>query len=157
VVLLGGRGSPPPIATAFPTDATRECAPNELQLRVTQWTADGAERTATVEMSNTGGIACLVDNMPEPWLVEAPQMPLLVGTDVAGTLIRIGPGDVLRTSVRVRNYCGPAPKAPVTLAFRRGTNVLVARALSTTDLSGVPECGGFAASPEDVRMEPWEY
>jgi RNA polymerase sigma-70 factor (ECF subfamily) len=157
VVLLGGRGSPPPIATAFPTDATRECAPNELQLRVTQWTADGAERTATVEMSNTGGIACLVDNLPEPWLVEAPQMPLLVGTDVAGTLIRIGPGDVLRTSVRVRNYCGPAPKAPVTLAFRRGTNVLVARALSTTDLSGVPECGGFAASPEDVRMEPWEY
>ena len=157
VLLLGGRGSPAPIATAFPTDATRECAPAELQLRVTEWVADAAERTATVEMANTGGVACLVDNLPEPWLVEAPQMPLLVGTDVAGTLIRIGPGDVLRTSVRVRNYCGAAPKAPVTLAFRRGTTVLVARALSTTDLSGVPGCGGFAASPEDVRMEPWGY
>ena len=157
VVLLGGRGSPPPIATAFPTDATRECAPNELALRVTEWVADGAERTATVEMSNTGGVACLVDNLPEPWLIEAPQMPLLVGADVAGTLIRIGPADVLRTSVRVRNYCGPGPNAPVSLAFRRGTTVLVARALTTTDLSGVPECGGFAASPEDVRMEPWGY
>ena len=157
VVLLGGRGSPPPIATAFPTDATRLCEPNELELRVTEWVADGAERTATVEMSNTGGVACLVDNLPEPWLIEAPQMPMLVGTDLSGTLIRIGPGDVLRTSVRVRNYCGPDPKAPVTLAFRRGTTVLVAHALSTTDLSGVPECGGFAASPEDVRMDPWGY
>lgn len=157
VVLLGGRGSPPPIATAFPTDAKRECEPGELQLRVTEWVAAGAERTGTVEMTNTGGVACLVDNLPEPWLVEAPQMPMLVGTDFAGTLIRIGPGDTVRTSVRVRNYCGPDPRAPVTLAFRRGTTVLVARALTTTDLSGVPECGGYAASPEDVRMQPWGY
>ena len=157
VVLLGGRGGQPPIATAFPTDATRECGPAELQLRVTEWVADGAERTGTVEMTNTGGAACLVDNLPEPWLVEAPQMPMLVGTDFAGTLIRIGPGDTLRTTVRVRNYCGSDPRAPVTLAFRRGTTVLVARALTTTDLSGVPECGGYAPSPEDVRMQPWGY
>ena len=164
VVLLGGgvgnggSGGGPLIATPIPTDATRLCEPNELRLRVTAWVPVGTERTASVEMNNIGGVACLVDNLPEPWLVEAPQMPMLIGADLQGTLIRIGPGDRLRTSVHVRNYCGPDPRAPVTLAFRRGTTVLVAEALNAADLSGVPQCGGYASTPEDVRMvQPWGY
>lgn len=154
----GGGGGGVAIVTPFPTDATRACAANELQLRVTQWVASGPERTATVQMTNVGGVACLVDNLPEPWLVEAPQLPMIIGTDFPGTIIRIGPGDVLRTSVHVRNYCGPAPRAPVTLAFRRESLVLVAEPLNSGDLSGVPGCGGYAQSPDDVRMvSPWGY
>jgi DNA-directed RNA polymerase specialized sigma24 family protein len=160
VLFLGGRGGGGggvvPLVTPIPTDATRLCEPNELQLRIIQWAAAGTERTATVQMTNVGGIACLVDNLPEPWLVEAPEQPMIIGTDLAGSLIRIGPGDVLRTSVHVRNYCGPAPRAPVTLAFRRENSVLVADPLSATDLSGVPGCGDSAQSPNDVRMvTPW--
>ena len=109
-------------------------------------------------MTNTGGVACLIDPLPEPWLVEAPQMPMLIGTDYPGALSRIGPGDTLRTTVHVRNWCGPAPRAPVTLAFRRGSTVLVAEPLNAGDLSGVPGCGGYASTPEDVRMvRPWGY
>jgi DNA-directed RNA polymerase specialized sigma24 family protein len=161
-VFLGGLGrgggGGVPVVTAFPTDATRLCEPSELHLRVLQWAVAGTERTATVQMTNVSGAACLVDNLPEPWLVEAPQLPMIIGTDFTGTLARIGPGDVFRTSVHVRNYCGPDPRAPVTLAFRRDNTILVADPLTATDLSGVPGCGGYAQSPEDVRMvTPWGF
>lgn len=156
-LLLFKGGGAAPIPTPFPTDATRLCEPNELELRVTQWAEAGSDRVAIVRMENVGGIACLVDNLPEPWLVESPQMPMLVGSDVAGLLIRIGPGDVLRTTVRVRNFCGPDPKPPVTLAFRRGTTVMVAAPLTTTDVSGVPPCAGFEPSPNDITMTPWGF
>lgn len=151
----GGGGVAAP--TAIPTDATRACEPGELQLKVAAWEPTGGDRVATVEMRNVGGVACFVDSLPEPWLVEAPQMPLLIGNDLPGGQVRIGPNDVMRSSVRVRNYCGPDPRAPVTIAFRRGTTVLVAEALTTTDLSGVPQCGGYAQSPNDVSMTPWSY
>jgi DNA-directed RNA polymerase specialized sigma24 family protein len=151
----GGGGAPVP--TAFPTDATRECLTNEVQLRVTKWEPAGNDRLGTVEMHNISSGACLVDNLPEPWLVEAPQLALLIGSDISGTLIRIGPGDTLHTVVRVRNYCGPAPKAPVSLAFRRNTTVFLAQPLSSTDVSGVPPCGGVANSPNDITMQAWSY
>ena len=157
VLLLAKGGGGPPIPTAFPTAATRQCEPNELALRVTEWAPAGADRVATVQMRNIGGAACLVDNLPDPWLVESPQMPMLVGSDVVGTLIRIGPADVLKTSVRVRNFCGPDPKPPVTIAFRRGTTVMVAQPLTTTDVSGVPPCAGFEPSPNDISMTPWGF
>jgi DNA-directed RNA polymerase specialized sigma24 family protein len=155
--LLLGRGGGVSIATPFPTDATRECTSTELDLRITKWEPDGNDRVGSVDMRNIGGVACLVDNLPEPWLVEAPQMPMLIGSDISGTLIRIGPGDTLHARVRVRNYCGPDPRAPVSLAFRRGTNVLLAQPLNGADLSGVPPCGGYASSPNDITMSAWSY
>lgn len=159
VLLLSRGGGAPSIhgPTPFPTDATRLCEPPELELRVTQWAEAGADRVAIVAMQNVGGIACLVDNLPEPWLVEAGQIPMLIGNDPLGTLIRIGPGDVLRTTVRVRNYCGPVPRAPVSLAFRRESFVMVAKPLTNSDLSGVPPCGGYPGTPSDVTMTPWAF
>jgi DNA-directed RNA polymerase specialized sigma24 family protein len=158
LLLTRGGGAPPILApTPFPTDATRLCEPHELELRVTQWAEAGADRVAIVAMENVGGIACLVDNLPEPWFVEAGQIPMLIGNDFVGTLIRIGPGDVLRTTVRVRNYCGPEPRPPVSLAFRRDSFVMVAKPLTTTDLSGVPPCGGYPGTPDDVQMTPWAF
>lgn len=151
---LGGPG-PAPIPTPVPTDATRLCEPDELEARVTAWEPAGDERIAAVEMRNVGGVACLVDNLPAPWLVERPVTPLLIGFDAEGSLIRIGPGDVLRTRVTVRNYCGIEPRPPVTVAFRRGTDVMLATALTPTDLSGVPPCGGYPGSPADIVMQAW--
>lgn len=159
VLLLTRGGGAPSIhgPTPFPTDATRLCEPRELELRVTQWAEAGPDRVAIVAMQNVGGIPCLVDNLPEPWLVEAGQIPMLIGNDFVGTLIRIGPNDVLRTTVRVRNYCGPDARPPVSLAFRRDSLVMVAKPLTTTDLSGVPSCGGYPGTPDDVQMTPWSF
>ena len=161
VVLVGTflflfRGVGTPAVTPVPTDATRRCEPTEVELQVVKWEESGADRVATVEMHNVGG-ACLVESMFEPWLVQEPQTPLIIGFDHPGTEMRFGPGDTLRTIVRVRNYCGPDPRAPVTVAFRRGASVLLAKAIDPADLSGVPPCGGYPSSPSDISMEPWSY
>jgi DNA-directed RNA polymerase specialized sigma24 family protein len=153
-LVRGGGGVP--AVTPVPTDATRRCEPGELELRVTKWEEAGAYRLASVEMRNVGG-ACLVETLFEPWLVEEPQTPMIIGFDLAGDVMRIGPGDTVRTVVHVRNYCGPDPRAPVTIAFRRGQTVLLAQAIDPADLSGVPPCGGYPSSPNDISMDAWSY
>jgi DNA-directed RNA polymerase specialized sigma24 family protein len=150
----GGSGAVA-IATPIPTDATRLCEVPELELHVTSWQGDPAHRSATVEMKNISTAACLVDSLPEPWLIDGTNFVLLTGQNQSSALMRIGPGDVLRTQVGVRNYCGAAPQPPVTIAFRQGTTMLVAQPLSADDVSGVPTCGGQTPSSGDIGMLAW--
>lgn len=155
IAFAGGRSGPGGGAGANASDATRQCTPDELDASVVAWEATSAYRNASVEMRNVGGVACLVPSLAEPWLTAWPRDPILIGHDFSGSLMRIGPGDVLHTVVSVRNYCGPAPKAPVSVAFRNGSNVIAAKPVSSTDLSGVPPCGGYTGSKDDVKMSPW--
>ena len=155
VVFAGGRQGPGGAGGSTPSDATQQCRPDELDASVVAWETAGAYRNASVEMRNVGGVACLVPSLAEPWLTAWPRDAILIGHDFSGSLMRIGPGDVLRTVVSVRNYCGPAPKAPVSVAFRNGSNVVAAKPVSSTDLSGVPPCGGYTGSKDDVKMAPW--
>src|SRR5262245_8218988 len=104
--LFGGGGGAP-IVTPVPTDATRLCQPSELTARVTGWDALGGDWVASVELHNVSTGACLIDPLPEPWLVDHGRTPLIIGVDVPSNLQRIGPGDVQRTKVQVHNYCGP--------------------------------------------------
>ena len=146
---LGGSGS------ATGSDATRQCRTDELEASVVSWEATTNFRNATVDMRNVGGTACLVHSLAEPWLTAFPRDAILIGHDFSGSLIRIGPGQVLRTVVRVRNYCGPAPKPPVSVAFRNGSDVIAAKPVTGDDLSGVPPCGGYTGSKDDIQMDPW--
>ena len=154
-VLFAGGRSGPGGSGAIPSDATRQCTPDELDASVVAWEATNAYRNASVEMRNVGGVACLVPSLAEPWLTAWPRDAILIGHDFSGSLMRIGPGQVLKTVVSVRNYCGPAPKAPVSVAFRNGSNVIAAKPVSSEDLSGVPPCGGYTGSKDDVQMDPW--
>lgn len=156
---LAGGPAPGGVATVtpFPTDATRLCEQNELELRITGWAGAPSYRGATVEMRNVGSVACLVDTLPEPWLIDRLRTPLLVGQDLEGPIIRIGPGDVLRTVVSATNYCGNTPQPPVTVAFRQGTTVFVAAPFSNDDASGVPTCGGGSGSTGNLTMRGWAY
>ena len=151
----GGGGGVVAAATPIPNDATRQCELPELELRVTGWQGDAAHRSATVEMKNISNGACLVDSMPEPWLVDGSNVGLLIGANQTSALVRIGPGDVLKTQVGVRNYCGAAPKAPVTIAFRQGTSLILAQPLTPDDVSGVPTCLGTPPSTSDIGMLAW--
>jgi DNA-directed RNA polymerase specialized sigma24 family protein len=151
----GGSGGAVALATPIPTDATRRCEPPELNLKITSWQGEPAHRSASVEMKNISNGACLIDSLPEPWLVDGVNFQLLIGQDQASALMRIGPGDVLKTRVGVRNYCGAAPKAPIKLVFRQGTSLFIAQPLSADDVSGVPTCGGTPQSTGDIGMAAW--
>jgi hypothetical protein len=106
-------------------------------------------------MKNISGGACFIESLPEPWLIDGANFVLLTGQNQSSALMRIGPGDVLRTQVGVRNYCGAAPQPPVTIAFRQGRALLVAQPLSADDVSGVPTCGGLPPSTGDIGMRAW--
>ena len=154
---LGGAGGGGAVlaATPIPTDATRLCEIPELEVRVTGWQGEAAHRRATVEMKNVSSGACLVDSLPEPWLVDGSNFVLLTGANQTSALVRIGPGDVLKTQVGVRNYCGAAPQAPVTIVFKQGTTLILAQPLSPDDVSGVPTCLGTPPSTSDIGMLAW--
>ncbi len=150
--LFGGGGGGVAIVTPVPSDATRVCQPGELTARVTGWEALGGDWIASVELHNVSSGACFIDPLPEPWLVDHGRTPLIIGVDVASNLERIGPGDVQRTKVQVHNYCGPKPAQPVTVAFRDGTNFIVADPASDST-SGVPSCQG--SGPGSITMQAW--
>ena len=61
------------------------------------------------------------------------------------------------THKQAGNYCGPAPAAPVTVAFvlAGGTGRVVALPFSATDTSGVPPCLGAPGSAGNIEMHPW--
>jgi hypothetical protein len=151
----GGGGGPVAVATPVPTDATRYCNLDELDIRITGWQATGDERIGSVEVLNLTGGACLVDGAPEPWLIDNTQTAILKGQDLSAPGTRIGPHEVLRTKVHVANYCGRTPEAPVTVAFRSGTTLLQAVPLDAKDTSGVPPC--TSNGPATLWMEAWSF
>jgi RNA polymerase sigma-70 factor, ECF subfamily len=155
VVFAGGGSGLGGPGTGSSSDASRACRPDELDAGVTAWEVAGAYRNATVEMRNTSSGACLVNSMAEPWLTAWPRDAIMIGHDFQGSQMKIGAGQVLKTIVSVRNYCGPAPRPPVSLAFRNGSNVIAARPLSSDDVSGLPPCGGYPGTKDDVQMQAW--
>ena len=152
--LLGGRGSGGvALGTPVPTDATRFCLVDELELRITQWQAVGDERIAIVEARNLTGGACLLDGAPEPWLVDATELSILRGQDLSAPSVRIGPGEALHIRVHAENYCGRTPEAPVSVAFRTHDGLLAAKPFKRSDMSGVPPC--TQNGPSRLWLESW--
>ncbi|HTK43851.1 MAG TPA: sigma factor-like helix-turn-helix DNA-binding protein [Patescibacteria group bacterium] len=150
---LLGFGAGPAAPTAIPTDATRLCQANELSAHIAGWAANGSDWIAAVELKNVSSFACLIDSSSEPWLVDRTRTPLIIGVDAASAVIRIGPGDVMKTHVQVHNYCGPAPAQPVTVGFRDGTLFVVADPFSGDTTSGIPTC--VANGNGSITMQPW--
>jgi hypothetical protein len=148
--LFGPRSTP----TAEPV-ALRTCTPYDVDAVITAWDGAAGHRIATVELRQIGATACAVDPLPQPWLAAGHGDKLIVGRSGSGTPIAIAPGDVLHTLVQAGNYCGPAPEAPVTVAFTQDGATFVATALTPTDLSGVPPCNGAAGPTDDITMHPW--
>jgi DNA-directed RNA polymerase specialized sigma24 family protein len=149
---LLGFGAGPAAPTPIPTDATRLCAVNELAAHITGWTAADSDWVAAVELKNVSSFACLIDSSSEPWLVDRTRTPLIIGVDAASATIRIGPGDTMKTHVRVHNYCGAAPVKPVTVAFRDGTLFIVADPGGDPS-NGIPSC--VANGKGTIAMDPW--
>ncbi|HEY8871286.1 MAG TPA: DUF4232 domain-containing protein [Candidatus Limnocylindrales bacterium] len=150
--------TPTPAPTPTPVPAIALCTSAHLAARITAWDAGAGHRTAHVELTNAGASACRLRALDRPQLVDGHGSVLIDGAAPAtSALLTVGPGAVVKTLVDDSNYCGPAPLAPVTVAFvlPGGTARFVATPLSPTDLSGVPPCLGAPGSAGNIAMQPW--
>ena len=147
--------SPSPPPSAVPSIGA--CAPATLVARTTLWEGAAGQRIAHVEVTNTGP-TCTLPGMAQPQLVEGHGAVLINGAlPATSALLTVGPGRLLKTLVQAGNYCGPAPAAPVTVAFvlAGGIGRVVALPVSATDTSGVPPCLGAPGSAGNIEMHPW--
>ncbi len=170
---VGDQGSPSPAAVAPPSGiasgaATAStpapsalilvlpCDNATLEARITMWEGAAGHRIAHVELTNTGLEACVVQATLRPQLVDGNRSILIDGAAPAGSdpLLTLAPSKTLKTLVQDGNYCGPAPVAPVSVAFvlADGSHVLAAP-VSPTDAT-VPPCLG-SGSKADIEMQPW--
>lgn len=147
-----------PSATATAPATAGPCDPAGLAARITQWEGGAGHRMASVELTNTGSVACTVAALLQPQLVDGNGAVLIDSPAPAPSAdVSVTPGGVLKTLVQDGNYCGPAPVAPVSVAFvfPGGLGRIVATPLSATDTGGVPPCLGAPGSAGDIEMQPW--
>jgi hypothetical protein len=169
---VGSEASPSPAVVAPPTaiesqaaiastpapaaTAVEPCGLANLEARITLWEGAAGHRIADVELTNTGFSACVVEAKARPQLVDGNRSILIDGAAPAGSdpFLTMAPGGVLKTLVQDGNYCGPAPVAPVSVAFvlADGSHLL-ATPFSPTDAT-VPPCLG-SGSKADIEMHPW--
>jgi hypothetical protein len=149
--------SPTPSATPQPTavPTTGPCDPANLAAKIIDWTGAAGSRGADVTLTNTGSSPCIVRALARPQLVDGHGTILIDGAaPAASSALTIAPGGTLKTLVVAGNYCGPAPKAPVTVAFAlTGGGRVVATPFSPTD-GTVPPCNGVTV-PGSITMDPW--
>ena len=145
--------SPAPTASSVPTIGS--CAPAKLSARITSWEGAAGHRVANMELTNTGSSRCTVMAMARPQLVDGQGSVLIDGTNPPGSgVLTVSPGHVLKTLVQDSNYCGPAPTAPVSVAFVfSGGGRIIATPATPTDTT-LPPCLG-AGSAGDIEMQPW--
>jgi Protein of unknown function (DUF4232) len=146
----------PPVATSKPVPTPGPCASSALAARIVSWDAGAGHRTAHVELTNAGSIACTINALARPQLVNGNGSVLINGAVAAASpTLTLAAGAVVRTLVQDDNYCGPAPIAPVTVAIVFGSSArVVAAPVSATDLDGVPPCFGSSGAGV-IEMQPW--
>jgi hypothetical protein len=143
------------LPTPAPAPAAGPCEPATLAARIILWEGAAGHRIADVELTNGGSSSCTVMATSKLELVDG-SGSILIDASIppASALVTVTPGGVLTTLVDTSNYCGPAPVAPVTVAFALDDGRLVATPASATDLT-VPPCLGLPGSAGEIQMQPW--
>ena len=141
-----------PIVAATPEPSTATCAP---LARIDRWEGAAGQRIATIELTNAGSSECRIERAPRVQLVDGGGNVLIdSGSTASDPSVTLAPGAHATTMVSVGNWCGPNPKAPISLAIwvSNGTRI-VAEALDPTPLS-VPPCNG-PSLPPTITVRPW--
>lgn len=149
--------APTPVVTPKPTVAPLlECRQTDLTAVVTRWDGAAGNRIATVVLTNMTTIPCQLQTMDHPQLVDGTGTVLIDGDDpTTPGLLTLAPGATVSTELDDANYCGPAAKAPVTVAFVfTNGDKLVARPRTASDMTGLPDCLG-PGGPGQITMHPW--
>jgi hypothetical protein len=165
--LLAGRPAPIDEAAASPTATALASAPVivatpepsrdtcRLTARIDHWEGAAGQRIATVELTNRGAGACRMERLPRVQLVDGGGTVLIdSGPSPSDELVTVPPGGRATALVGVGNWCGPTPRAPISVAFAFSSgDRLVADPVSPTDLT-LPPCNGPGA-PATISMQPW--
>jgi hypothetical protein len=152
--------SPSPIATTAPTPSPiptiGPCDPAALAAEITLWEGAAGHRIADVTLTNSGSTPCTMQAVSRPQLIDGRGVILIDGaTPPASEVLTVDAGGALNTLVDTSDYCGPAPTAPVTVAFViGGSGRIVATPFSPTDAT-VPPCLSQSGSAGEIQMQPW--
>jgi Protein of unknown function (DUF4232) len=131
------------------------CAPADLAARITLWEGAAGSRIAHVELTNAGSQDCALRTTMKPQLVDGRGSVLIDGAEPSTSAqMTFAPGAAVTTLVQASNYCGPAPAAPVSVAFVVPEGRTVATPASPTDMT-LPPCNGAPDSPGAIEMHPW--
>ena len=158
---IGGTGATAtPIVTDLPSASTGAafCGPETLSARILSWDGATGHRIATIELKNTGSVACKTSAVDRPQLVGGDGTVLIEGVPATSTdTLVLNAGQVVTTLVQDGNYCNDIPVAPITVAFvlSTGEGRIVAAPVSSTDVDGLPPCNGDAGSSGSIEMHPW--
>lgn len=148
----------PPSPTASPASGLAACNANQLTARIIGWDGAAGHRTASVQLTNTGS-ACRLAKLDRPQLIDGHGAVLIDGAAPVGLVTTqiMTAGEVFKALVQDGNYCGPAPLAPVSVAFvlPGSAGRVSAQAVSATDTFGVPPCNGPSGSAGDIEMQAW--
>jgi hypothetical protein len=151
--------TPVPTPTAAPTPtatpAIGACGPAALVAKITMWEGAAGSRIADVEVTNAGRVACMLEKLERPQLIDGSGRVLIDGTaPTTGGVLELAPGARATTLVEASNYCGAAPVPPVRVAFvLRDGKRFVAAPPTPTDAT-VPPCNG-PGQPAVIGMQPW--
>jgi hypothetical protein len=149
----------PAVTEAPATQATiAACGSASLAASITTWGGAAGHRIATVELKNTGTVACQTAAQDRPQLVGGNGALLIDGAPaVQPALLVLAPGQKLTTLVQDGNYCGSTPVAPVTVAFvlSTGAGRVVATPQTPTDTFGIPPCNSAPGSAGTIEMQTW--
>jgi hypothetical protein len=147
--------SPTPSQAPSATPRITWCAPADLAARITMWEGAAGSRIAHVALTNAGSQDCTLRTMMKPQLVDGRGSVLIDGAEPqTSAQMNFAPGAVVTTLVQASNYCGPAPAAPVSVAFVVPEGRTVATPVSPTDMT-LPPCNGAPNSPGSIEMHPW--
>ena len=147
-----------PSPTATPVATVPICQATALAARIVSWQGAAGSRIASIEVTNAGAAPCRMRALDRPQLVDGHTSVLINGpAPTASEYIKLLAGGILRTMVSASNYCGPAPLAPVSVAFvfPGGASRFVATPVSPKDVAGVPPCLGTPGSAGSISMHPW--
>jgi len=147
--------TPTPTSQPSPTPRVTWCAPADLAARITMWEGAAGSRIAHVELTNNGSKDCILRTTMKPQLVDGRGAVLIDGAEPpASDGMTFAPGAVATTLVQASNYCGPAPVAPVSVAFVVPEGRTVATPVSPADTT-LPPCNGAPNSAGSIEMHPW--
>jgi hypothetical protein len=150
--------SPTDTPTPTPGPTPAPCTSADLAARVVQWGGAMGNRIADVQLTNKGQATCALSTTNRPQLVDGAGNVLIDGTAPASSAtIPLAAGSVAKTQVNTSNYCGPAPVAPVSLAFVLPGSLgrLVATPVSATSTDGAAPCMGNPGDPGSISMHAW--